>query len=116
MSLKSWKKEFYPITAKRCSKKNALAHSLLKWRGLQKSNLKRHSINLINCYLVYDGNNFEIGKNSCVLCGFYYGVKECPKCPLEKIDDSVCSQSGAWGDWLEEDPKPMIALIRKAMK
>ena len=35
MSLKSWKAEFYPVTASRVSKKNALEHSLKKWEGLK---------------------------------------------------------------------------------
>lgn len=43
MSLITWKAKFYPEPANaRMSKRDALLHSLRKWEGLTKENLKKH--------------------------------------------------------------------------
>ena len=50
MSLKTWKKEFYPISASRVRKDAiaAIEHSLRKWRGLTKDQMKRHGVGVSN--------------------------------------------------------------------
>ena len=45
MSLKTWKKEFYPQSAKRTKQSEAVEHSLHKWRGILPANLKKHGLN-----------------------------------------------------------------------
>jgi len=45
MTIKTWKEEFYKVKpSKRMSKVEAIQHSLLKWQGLTKSNLKKHGV------------------------------------------------------------------------
>ena len=79
MSLKTWKKEFYPKEAIDAIKTELMAtkHSLRKWRGLTKANLKKHGLvqtgdfihkknnqtRLINIYKNYFFAIFHINSN-----------------------------------------------------
>jgi hypothetical protein len=125
MSLKTWKKEFYPVDAgRRMSRATALRHSLRKWRGLQRKNLKRHRGKSIwNYDLGFVDGNFEISWRSCALCTLYYN-EGCRECPLSEVREGVnCdatlveeSRSPYRSFNVDGDPHPMIRLIRKAMK
>ena len=49
MSLKTWKEEFYSVPASKLARSSVikcLEHSILKWRGLFPSHLKRHKVSL----------------------------------------------------------------------
>ena len=49
MSLTTWKKEFYPVPAKKMPLRKALEHSILKWRGALPGNLRKHGCCLGDC-------------------------------------------------------------------
>lgn len=54
MSLKSWIKTFYPVSALDATESDEMAvkHSVLKWRGVQPSHLKRHQVVYNYCRVV----------------------------------------------------------------
>lgn len=132
MSLKSWKQEFYPITAKsaaRGSMIKAIEHSLLKWKGLSPSNIKKHGISLsMGLYWTYledDQGYLSITASSCALCEKYYdGMVRCQKCPLYLVrDNTPCdrmmegesvSPYGIFQDY--GNPRPMVRFLKKALK
>lgn len=124
MSLQTWKDEFYPIEADKCRKKDALAHSLRKWTGLTKTNLKKHGCEvdcLGNVYCV--DVELVIGDRSCALCEHYsMGLNDCIDCPLYKTrgvdcDSSTSDSTSPYGEWVGyQNVRPMLNLLRKAMK
>lgn len=44
MSMRSWKKEYYPVEAAKVPKELAVVASLRKWIGLRLDNLQRHGL------------------------------------------------------------------------
>ena len=129
MSFQSWQKEFYPKPADRTSKASATAHSLQKWLGLTKKNLKKHQ-----CKMVYgrvlseSGGGLDIDAASCALCHhyFHYDRNDCGKCPLYLVRGSVkCDHTMAteerdpYGLGTNCDggaPSRMIFWLRKAVQ
>jgi len=128
MSMKSWKKEFYPVKPnKKMSKLKAIQHSLTKWEGLLRKNLKKHGIEVD-----FWGDIREMGvelflvdADSCALCCkyMYQGDpvdKPCVTCPLYKTLGKCCGEGDEndpftkWKD--ESDPKPMIRALKKCLK
>ncbi|MEE9366040.1 MAG: hypothetical protein V3W44_05060 [Dehalococcoidales bacterium] len=120
MSLETWKKEFYPTLASRCSKGRAVAHSLRKWRGMLNKNLKRHGLKRENC-VVIDGAQrfyFIIDSGSCALCKHYIDVGRCRECPLSEISGRDCGDArGPYERWMKTgNAKPMIKALEKALE
>lgn len=122
MSLKSWKKEFYPICADKIkSKTEAIKHSILKWRGLQKSNLNKHKLRL-NYNLIIDNNSNSllINDTSCSLCNLYLKrLESCKNCPLyiylgHRCDNSNNSPYYVFCQY--NDPEPMIKALKETLK
>lgn len=132
MSMASWKKEFYPKKASKVSKKNALKHSLNKWIGLTKKNLRKHNI-LVNeddATVLYDldNNGIDIDGSSCALCHHFYeptsvDSSHCKGCILFQVRNGVpCHESSdnyelsPWEHWIvNENPLPMIRLLKRAV-
>lgn len=105
MSLKSWYEEFYPVSASKVSKEDALEHSIQKWKGLLPENLKKHEVayRWEEVSPLYDTDNtlpLSIGSASCALCQHWYdGEYACPECPLVKAGHICCNEPGsAWRD------------------
>lgn len=126
MSLGTWKEEFYPIPANACKKKDSLAHSLQKWIGFRKANLKKHRVRFVCNQLVDNLNRSKqfsaAGLGSCALCTYHYGDM-CIDCPLLIARKNVkCFKSNSiemspYSAHIKKgDPNPMIRLIRKAIK
>lgn len=122
MSLKTWKKEFYPVDAKKVPKKKALEHSLRKWTGLLKGNLKKHGVELrlrLLVPIVMDSDDeMNIDDSTCALC-FHYML--CDRCPiLKQLGGYTCDDIGRDSPYMalqeKGDPKPMIKVLRKALK
>ena len=121
MSLAAWKKKHYPVEAKKVPKSKALAHSLQKWLGLLPSVLKRYGLEVGEGVLAeakLDGETLEINDTSCALCR-HFDKRYCKKCPLgislgERCDTSDGSPYWAFVD--NNDPKPMIAALKQAVK
>lgn len=114
MSLKTWKAEFYPVTAKRCSKKNALEQALLVFIGFRPTNLARHSLvwdNDVDVIADFNGHHAKVPTfdicGSVALCEWYI---RCNNCPLENCfaDFAVLMD--------ERSPEPMIKLLRKCIR
>lgn len=139
MTLKTWKAEFYKIEPKKnMTKIGAISHSILKWEGLKKKNLKKHGLAFTEDYDVIDidGNLFEPNADSCALCIKYsideYSVDDygrplipesehsrCAKCPLYKsLGDTPCWGYGSpWGEWLDNSSAlPMIRALTRCLK
>lgn len=108
MSLASWKREFYRISADKVSRRNALKHSLKKWVGLLSRNRKKHRVDLIDGILRDDEwNTFSIDIGSCALCKHYfYDCEQCPIVNCEKQFDCL----------FDNRVVPMINLLRKALQ
>ena len=139
MSLKTWKKEFYPKAASRVAKKEATAHSLRKWQGLTKTNLKKHELKIADNYVVpiialypedrnfyYDG--FFVNEQTCALCKKFLDEEAdnhaCSKCPLYKALGNISCASwddetkkdGPYEIWLQKsNPIPMINALKKTL-
>ena len=128
MSLSTWKKEFYPKNANKVSKKEALNHSLQKWNGLLKKNLKKHKVE-IHIGALHDQNDLfydaglEIDYSSCALC-FYYMENSCKLCPLAIIRGNIDCDALMFNEAVSpyrcfmEDKNilPMLKWLKKAKK
>lgn len=131
MSISSWIKEFYRVPADEVKPENAAAHSLRKWTGLLKSNLKKHKLGhnsgnyLFNhSYSSGDGKAvFEVSYDTCALCQNAkdaYGTVVCHTCPLYEIqgNEGCGVRTGdpfqVWYD--NSNPRPMIANLKKLVK
>jgi hypothetical protein len=124
MSLKTWKKEFYPVEPKkRMTKKQAIEHSLRKWTGLLPSNLVKHGVYKMSKYIQGFENSTDdlrIDGNSCALCVKYIEAKDnCEACPLAKYLGHPCDMEEEYPYtlWLDsENPKPMIKALKKLLE
>ena len=134
MSLKTWKAEFYPKPPrKRMTKREAIEHSLRKWKGLRGKALQRHKV-AISVDAVIDARDLdlvvreqdclEIDMDSCALCAKYFNEEgysflseedsSCDKCPLAKLLGTSCdNRGGPYRTWRDTgDPEPMIRALK----
>jgi len=127
MTLKTWKKEFYPVPAsKSMSKIKAIEHSLKKWRGLTKSNLKKHDLEyftgFFSSYIVDDSDELmNIDDSSCALCKKFLPEEEymCEKCPLFIHLGKRCDfeDHSPFVIFLKtKNPVPMIKALEETLK
>lgn len=125
MSIKTWKKEFYPKSAtSRMSKKAAIEHSIKKWEGLLPENLKKHGVVLDKCGDIYenidDEMNFEISDLSCALC-YKYLWECCKKCPLYEKLGFECGKGeikdgDGWKSYIKNgSPELMLKNLRSLL-
>lgn len=121
MSITSWKREFYPITAKQAAKQGALAaaeHSLKKWSGALPGALKRHRGRPFGRNLYFGQECVEFDGNTCALCE-RYAEEECVGCPLAKTLGGEPCSAGWESPYFEmvrnSNPRPMIAALRKTV-
>lgn len=123
MSIKTWKKEFYPISAEKVkSQKKAVEHAILKWTGLLPKNREKHGlVTGSGPYYIYyyDGRVqyfFEICSDTCALC--LLTVDNCRRCKITKVTGAACTKTnGPWAKWADnKDPKPMLKVLRKVLK
>jgi len=119
MSLQSWMGEFMPVPASHAvtSELEAVQHSLQKWRGLTKENLKKHGVSQLDVPAP--------GSANCSLCLRHCGG--CSTCSLYKsrgnvpCDDQIdgeedCSPYHAYtGTWFnkKKTPIPMIKCLEQ---
>lgn len=128
MSVKTWKKEFYPISAKSPKTKlGAIKHSIKKWRGLTIENLKKHDVETSKYFsCIRDPKEvFIIDAGSCALCNLYLYPnndmeRKCLECPLYSIlnkkscDVGMRSPYAIWAD--KKNPNPMIHALETALQ
>lgn len=143
MSIATWKEEFYPVPASRIVKKDAAAHSLKKWRGLTKANLKKHGLEKDYALIIpYTGAAFfRVDASTCALCIRYYSkdveveddyrdyareyeYQACSKCPLFiALGNNPCTYApknrlnSPYGKWIDTgDATDMIKALEKTVK
>jgi len=127
MSINTWIHEFYATNADDVvSKKQAVKHSLKKWKGALKKNLKRHSVSYQDHHIKNAGSDSLVGAfrfdgTTCALCSLYafndHSSIHCKKCPLGKLVGQSCGlDAGKEYDRAADDPKPMIKALRKTLK
>lgn len=123
MSMKTWKKKFYPIEAVDVDGGTiaAIEHSLLKWKGLKPKALEKHGlwVDPDGIYDVADGDRdtFEVNADTCALCQLV--DLSCHRCPITLATGKRCdlNDHSPFITWLNsEDPKPMIAVLKKTLK
>jgi len=113
-----WLAKYYPVQADQCPEKDAIAHSLKKWRGLRPKVLKKYGLHVSrgNLWDEDDDLLLMVDGRTCALCHWHTPVdpsEECRKCPI----NGACSSIGPWGDWIaNDDPEPMIQALEKAAK
>lgn len=138
MSLRTWKKEFYPVTVKAWTglnttpkgkwkgtkssrDKKALEHGLQKWRGLSRQALARHGVWRASCSNeISDGEEtLMINADSCALCKLHIDSEQgCLRCPLFQVLRARCDHFGQpYGAWCgREDSAPMVTALEWALK
>jgi hypothetical protein len=131
MSKKSWKEEFYPVAISKVkSEIDSIKHSLQKWIGLRKKNLKKHGIEEgSNNYAYAYWYPIWIDMTTCALCrNFcceeeYFNSKNnkggCSACPLFKHlkERCDCKKSSPYMIWEKRnDPEPMIKALKACLK
>lgn len=136
--MKTWLEIYYPECADETKKIDAIRHSLRKWIGLKKENLRRFNVSLSE--VDYSAHVFkpkdadpesrmillEIDSESCALCFWYYkerfsiinGEHPCSACPLfDPINEKSCSDlhSPYYVFAETRDPSDMIKALRKIL-
>ena len=115
MSLDTWKEEFYPTAAFRCSREDALEHTLLKWTGLLPRNRKKHGCSLRSQAICDDDDFLDIDASTCALCQYHRGsvASLCDGCPLR-----CCFAVGRPYDkfYVSHAVAPMVTCIKAAIK
>ncbi len=128
MTIKSWKLEFYPITALDLVRSGAtwvlaLEHSLLKWKGLRAHNLEKHGCRKVCGISIRGAGEFYFNGESCALCHLADPVKgrynnelcDCKLCQIHKVTGQDCDS--AWLAFVHDDnPNPMIALLVRVIE
>lgn len=128
MSLQTWKEEFYPIPADKVEEKDAVQHSLTKWKGLLPENLKKHEVfrielcsspTIVDQYT--DISEISVGlpvtSKSCSLCELYFATKAapgCTHCPIKVSSGESCNKE-YWTYREEGNPTPMIELLERTL-
>ena len=136
MSFKTWKEEFYPIDAKQCEPGiQAIMHSLQKWIGLRRENLKRHNM----VYAIEDGygkdyggirgrhshkdhEDLSVSDESCALCRHYEMDNQwnaCERCPIFKACGESCDNADDSPYRIFRDtgnPEPMIEMLETTLR
>ena len=129
MSLDTWKAEFYKVDAQRVAPKNAADHSILKWRGLHPSNLKKHGLNMSDGILCDNHNRraLKINEDTCALCE-HHARPGCITCPLFAVRGGFACDRRSPDEINRElltpyhalkhtdDPRPMLLWLRRARK
>lgn len=132
MTIKSWKKEFYPVAAKKAgtSEITAVEHCLVKWKGARDKNLEKHGPITVDHYEFeikdIKGAKFEFNSDTCALCVRH--ELSCENCSLAiTLGNKSCfstlhaQENGEklrpFDIWEKTgDPEPMIKVLKKTLK
>lgn len=122
MSIETWKKEFYPVEACDVPTEEALDASILKWRGVLDTHLKKHKLtrNGITIIGAPEEDCFELNADTCALCTHYID-ENCEGCPLYLSTGKTCDGISGGSPWQEvvfgkKSPKVMVNALLKAKK
>lgn len=127
MSLETWKEEFYPTSAAQpMTAREAIEHSLRKWRGLTDANLAKHQVTKKHRWIIdYFGGSLEIDNETCALCYNFQiiddktGLQDCKACPLYVARSTRCDRGFTPSPYaafvMYGDPCPMIKLLEEVL-
>jgi len=127
MSIKTWKKEFYPSAAL-CPKtiKGRIKHSLRKWLGLLPKNLKKHNLKQVGWSLVSKKcnemeHNFIVDGKTCSLCRKNSIKNNCKNCiftlNIGRCDEPHGRLPSLYSTWVvRHNPEPMIKALWLLLK
>lgn len=124
MTLKTWKKIYYPVEANvPKTDADALKHSLLKWQGLRPAAMQSHGVELNPLYALWltddtDDESLRLSSGTCALCQLHVHNR-CTSCPLYAVRSVACDilEDAPWRVFVSDhDPEPMITLIEQALK
>lgn len=122
MSLESWKKKYYPISACETDEADQVKHSLKKWKGLRAENLAEFGLSICGDGYVTDRYEIlSISDRTCSLCYHHTskcGDRDCDGCPYVKLFGETCfGINGPFAAWTyDQDPEPMIKNLKKLNK
>lgn len=124
MALKKWGKKFFSVPAKEAATdiRSALQHSLKKWTGLSKHNLKKYKLFHRLGVPVITSNKFNecwIDDHSCAMCQLYLAKNKCNECPIYKSNGNApCGEDDTpYTKWVDTGKaKPMIKALKNALK
>lgn len=110
MSIRSWNKEFLPVSAKKAANdfndpSDLVIHSLRRWTGFTHESMSRHNTNL------YQVDN---GSTDCALCEAYRD-ESCRSCPIFKTTSRYCNNQYMIFK-TTNNPNPMIKLLTRVLK
>lgn len=122
MSLREWKKEFYPVSAVELANViptdlEMLRHVLKKWLGLRPAAMEKHGLQLVDFNFLSDGVELlPIDGSTCALCEIYLnpqGVSRCLGCPLNSKGLKCTVEYKEF--YYNGNPEPMIQLLESAI-
>lgn len=124
MSIQSWYEEYYPINATAVAgEREAIEHSLQKWRGFLPENLSKHKV-FVNVNKMVDeegqrAQNLDEG-DSCALCKLFLDFtnesRRCCDCPIVKSGQASCYNKGsAFMHSSIRDPRLMIYVLEQTL-
>lgn len=112
MSLRTWKGEFYPEEPNHLmSPQAAIEHSIRKWEGAKKVNLRKHGVVLRFDRVCepgseYAGVGLPFNSTTCALCRKFNSYRtigiRCASCPLTAVGQLCGSDGSAYSKWLED--------------
>jgi hypothetical protein len=124
MSIPSWYKEHYPVDVTAIAgEREAIEHSLQKWRGFLPENLNKHKVTVyINKIVDEEGRCVENldGGYSCALCKLFLKFtdeeRRCCDCPIVKSGQLSCYKSGSpYMESSPSDPSLMISALEQTL-
>ena len=129
MSMKTWREEFYPVsagTARRRSWRWAAKHSLRKWEGLKEESLRKHDVRYSpedNAVVDADGARLKLTYDTCALCQKAEELEEaipgkswCNLCPLACVGYSCNAHNSAYNRAIAFDPVERSCGLRDLIK
>ena len=119
MSIDTWKAEFYQIPATDVRWRDAVTHSITKWKGLLPDNLAKHQVVWSGNCISDPGDWLSIDGDTCALCEHYQDLDDCSECPISKIrnggrcDETTESEIDPpyWHFIRTGNPLPMIKIL-----
>lgn len=128
MTLKTWKEDFYPISAEKAAElswKEAVQHSLRKWEGFLPENLEAHQVFIRKpesrngeylLKLMEPGSKsyLPISSTTCSLC--QKAVDDCRRCPIVSMRERSCDNDEFSHMVKLLFPTPMIELLKKTLE
>lgn len=131
MSLRTWKSEFLPITARRAAERygpiKCIEHSLQKWKGALPENTKKHGVEYgAFPYSITEtadkSKEIEFDSETCALCEKFFDsveyMNECDACPIVVSGNHSCMETRDKSAYIQScsNPNQMIAVLEHTLQ